>query len=101
MQRLSLHAIGLEALNLPDGVDPPPAELGVITATRKLYEARGYVSPWVCYLAVAGPKCVGTCGFTSPPREGEVEIAYFTFPEEEGRLRAVRRSPDHSLRRPL
>ena len=28
---------------------------------------------------------VGTCAFRSPPRNGEVEIAYFTFPGFEGR----------------
>ncbi|MGB9156079.1 MAG: GNAT family N-acetyltransferase, partial [Chthoniobacterales bacterium] len=28
---------------------------------------------------------VGTCAFRSPPRSGGVEIAYFTFPEFEGR----------------
>ena len=27
---------------------------------------------------------VGTCGFKSPPHDGRVEIAYFTFPEFEG-----------------
>ncbi len=43
------------------------------------------MSPWVCYLAVLGSKCVGTCGFTGPPKDGEVEIAYFTFPGNEGR----------------
>ncbi|MCB0165415.1 MAG: GNAT family N-acetyltransferase [Anaerolineae bacterium] len=29
--------------------------------------------------------CVGTCGFKSPPENNRVEIAYFTFPDYEGK----------------
>jgi len=54
-------------------------------ATVKLYETVGFEEPWICYLALAGDTPVGTCGFKSPPREGRVEIAYFVFPEYEGR----------------
>jgi ribosomal-protein-alanine N-acetyltransferase len=85
MSDLSLHEIGECSLGLPVGVDTPAEELGVIAATRELYARRGYSQPWVCYLAVLGAKCVGTCGFTGPPADGEVEIAYFTFPGNEGR----------------
>ena len=44
--------------------------------------------PWVGYLALDAPtRCVvGTCGFKGEPdADGGVEIAYFTFPGEEGR----------------
>lgn len=85
MNKLSLHEIGQIALTLPAGVDAPADELGVIDATRSLYARRGYCTPWVCYLAVLGSECVGTCGFTGPPKDNEVEIAYFTFPGNEGR----------------
>ena len=37
------------------------------------------------YLVLEEDTIVGTCAFRSPPRDGEVEIAYFTFPEFEGR----------------
>jgi ribosomal-protein-alanine N-acetyltransferase len=37
------------------------------------------------YLVLEEDTIVGTCAFRSPPRNGEVEIAYFTFPEFEGR----------------
>ncbi len=37
------------------------------------------------YLVLESGTIVGTCAFRSPPRNGEVEIAYFTFPEFEGR----------------
>jgi len=85
MNSISLYEIGENVLTLPVGVDPPADELGVIEATRNLYRSRGFLVPWVCYLAVVGSKCVGTCGFTKPPKDGQVEIAYFTFPENEGR----------------
>ncbi|HEY5078225.1 MAG TPA: GNAT family N-acetyltransferase, partial [Opitutaceae bacterium] len=47
-------------------------------------------SPWVAYLGMERDACVGTCAFTGPPREGRVEIAYFTFPGHEGRGVATR-----------
>ena len=90
MDRISLYEIGLSSLSLPVGVDAPAEELGVIEATRNLYSSRGFLVPWVCYLAVLDSKCVGTCGFTGPPKDGQVEIAYFTFPENEGRGVATR-----------
>jgi [ribosomal protein S5]-alanine N-acetyltransferase len=40
--------------------------------------------PWVGYLAEENGLIVGTCAYKSPPVSGEVEIAYFTFPEHEG-----------------
>jgi [ribosomal protein S5]-alanine N-acetyltransferase len=44
--------------------------------------------PWGSYLAVEGEarRLVGLCGFKgNPDDEGAVEIAYYTFPDEEGR----------------
>lgn len=57
----------------------------VIRATIKHYEAIGFKVPWICYLAIFETTLVGTCGFKSIPHDGRVEIAYFTFPEFEGR----------------
>lgn len=62
----------------------PASAAGVLEATAALYEAVGYVPPWICYLALANTKLVGTCGFKAAPEQGRVEIAYFTFPEYEG-----------------
>jgi RimJ/RimL family protein N-acetyltransferase len=62
----------------------------VIRATVDLYARRGHQPPWVGYLAVEDGRFVGTCGFTGPPNQAEVEIAYFTFPSHEGRGVAVR-----------
>lgn len=57
----------------------------VIAATADLYARRGYEPPWIGYLAIEGTAWVGGCGFAGPPKDGEVEIAYFTFPGNEGR----------------
>jgi hypothetical protein len=57
----------------------------VFNATVSLYQAGGFKEPWVGYLALEGSVPVGTCGFKSVPVERRVKIAYFTFPEFEGR----------------
>jgi ribosomal-protein-alanine N-acetyltransferase len=57
----------------------------VLLATGALYAAVGFKEPWIGYLVVASSQAVGTCGFKSPPLDGRVEIAYFTFPEYENR----------------
>lgn len=50
-----------------------------------LYPEGGGVDPWIGYLVEEGESLVGTCAFKSPPDSSGVEIAYFTFPEHEGR----------------
>lgn len=62
----------------------PELAVSVLYMTSQMYAKSGFVTPWIGYLAVRDAKIVGTCGFKSPPRENEVEIAYFTFPEYEG-----------------
>jgi RimJ/RimL family protein N-acetyltransferase len=57
----------------------------VVLQTVQLYGRRGYTEPWIGYLAVEGETCVGCGGFTAPPTDGVVEIAYFTLPEFERR----------------
>lgn len=57
----------------------------VVEATVSLYVRRGYQPPWTGYFALEGEEVLGTCGFVGPPNAGEVEIAYFTFPGNEGR----------------
>jgi GNAT superfamily N-acetyltransferase len=50
-----------------------------------VYRAGGFVRPWVGYLHLRDGAWVGAGSFKRPPRDGVVEIAYFTFPEWEGR----------------
>lgn len=58
----------------------------VCQATAELYSKLGFDPPWLGYLVIGDADSVlGTCGFKGPPSEGQVEIAYFTFPENEGR----------------
>jgi RimJ/RimL family protein N-acetyltransferase len=68
----------------------PPLAADVVEATVQLYQAVGYQPPWIGYLAIEDNICVGTCGFKSPPQNDRVEIAYFTFPENESRGVATR-----------
>ncbi len=63
----------------------PESAGGALRGTVRLYDAVGYVEPWVGYLAIADSRAVGTCSFKSAPVAGRVEIAYFTFPGFEGR----------------
>lgn len=62
----------------------PEVTVEVFRATSKLYETVGFEEPWVGYLALVGSTPVGTCCFKSPPREGQVGIAYSTFPGHGG-----------------
>jgi [ribosomal protein S5]-alanine N-acetyltransferase len=40
--------------------------------------------PWVGYFVIRENEVVGSCGFIGKPRDGQVEIAYWTFKEFEG-----------------
>ena len=63
----------------------PDVAIELMSDTAEMYKTSGYQPPWVGYLAIDNGTCVGTCAFKTPPIEGRVEIAYFTFPENEGR----------------
>lgn len=54
------------------------------------YPAAGAKPPWMAYLAEESGSCVGACAFKAPPDDDGVEIAYFTFPENEGQGVATR-----------
>ncbi len=70
--------------------DLPEVASGVLGSTRDHYGRAGFNPPWTGYLVCANDAAgvmqwVGTCAFTAAPKKGRVEIAYFTFPEFEGR----------------
>src|SRR5687767_7688979 len=48
------------------------------------YPKTGFNVPWVGYLVVRQNQAVGSCGFVGQPKDGKVEIAYWTFKEFEG-----------------
>ena len=67
-------------------VEPMPEQLTAACAqSAELYERIGYEPPWVSYLAVDSGRAVGGGAFVGAPREGLVEIAYFTLPGLQGR----------------
>ena len=57
----------------------------VAKAQVALYERTGAAPPWIGYLARDPEKgmIVGSSSFKDNPHEGQVEIAYFTFPDHE------------------
>jgi RimJ/RimL family protein N-acetyltransferase len=59
----------------------------VAAAHLDLYERTGAEEPWLAYLAreTGTRRIVGICAFKAPPAERAVEIAYYTFPDSEGR----------------
>ena len=70
-------------VDVPAGTISPMLQ-EVLGATAGMYEAAGFVPPWICYVVMRDGQIVGTCGYKGPPQEGRVEIAYFTFPPNEG-----------------
>jgi ribosomal-protein-alanine N-acetyltransferase len=59
--------------------------VSVCSQVLKMYERTQPSFPWLGYLLETDSVIVGSCAFKSPPKAGRVEIAYFTFPEFEGR----------------
>jgi [ribosomal protein S5]-alanine N-acetyltransferase len=68
----------------------PEVGQSAIESTVQLYSRVGWTQPWIGYLALEDGRCVGTCAFTSAPRNNVAELAYFTFPGNEGRGVATR-----------
>ena len=56
----------------------------VINKYVDCYPKIGFNIPWVGHFVVKQNQIVGSCGFTGQPKDGKVEIAYWTFKECEG-----------------
>ena len=69
-----------EAIGRVFGNDLPVVR-DVVAATLSWYAREPRVAPWLGYLAgdPATGRIVGTCSFKTEPRDGVVEIAYYTF----------------------
>ena len=90
-----IRLIPIEHADIADSLPKVDTSLDVIQqvveATLDLYQRKGYETPWIGYLALEHDRCVGTCGFAGPPtNDDEIEIAYFTFPGNEGKGIATR-----------
>lgn len=48
------------------------------------YPKIGFNLPWVGYFIIKENIVVGSCGFVGQPKDGKVELAYWTFKEFEG-----------------
>ena len=61
--------------------------LDVVAQTTKFMISTGGDPKWFGYLAVDSTtkQIIGTCAFKGAPKDKTVEIAYFTFPEFEGK----------------
>ncbi len=51
---------------------------------EEYYPKFGFNKPWVGYFVFNNNQVVGTAGFTGQPKDGKVEIAYWTFKQFEG-----------------
>lgn len=56
----------------------------LLNAYADFYNIIGYTFPWVGYFVIRDHQIVGSCGFKGKPKEGTIEIAYWTFKEFEG-----------------
>jgi [ribosomal protein S5]-alanine N-acetyltransferase len=77
---------------VPDHAIPklPESLVANCRATADLYRRVGFMPPWIGYVAVVDGRGVGGGAFVGPPKEGCVEIAYFTLEHEQGRGYASR-----------
>lgn len=63
----------------------PPVLKENCAATAALFASIGFTPPWVGYVTVDEGAPVGGCAFVGAPKDGAVEIAYFTLEAFEGR----------------
>ncbi len=81
---VTLLEIGRDASIGQPGIELAGTPAAVCQATAEMYQTTGFMPPWIGYLAMSAGTCVGTCAFKTAPSDGAVEIAYFTFPGNEG-----------------
>ncbi len=86
---LRLIPIGRDGKPTVNGLALPREAIDASKASAELYAAIGYEPPWIGYLGFFGEQCVGTCAFKTPPRANRVEIAFYTFPQFQGRGHAT------------
>jgi len=56
----------------------------LIESMDEYYPKVGFHKPWVGYFVFKDNQVVGTGSFTGKPKDGKVEVAYWTFKEFEG-----------------
>ncbi len=63
----------------------PPVLEQNCQGTAALFASIGFHPPWVGYLTTSDDQPVGGCAFVGQPKQGLVEIAYYTLEAHEGR----------------
>ncbi len=56
----------------------------LISLYEDFYPQIGFHVPWIGYFVVKQNQIVGSCSFVGQPKEGKVELAYWTFKDFEG-----------------
>jgi ribosomal-protein-alanine N-acetyltransferase len=56
----------------------------LINMYEDFYPKIGFNVPWVGYFVINQTQIVGSCSFLGQPKDGKVEVAYWTFKEFEG-----------------
>jgi len=56
----------------------------LLTMYENFYNENDFIMPWVGYFIIKQETVVGSCGFVGQPKDGKIEIAYWTFREYEG-----------------
>ncbi len=79
---MKLRAIGLKE-DKSEAVFASENCQQLLSIYEDYYPKTGYVLPWVGYFIIREDKIVGSCGFVGQPKDGKVELAYWTFPEFE------------------
>ena len=84
---VSFRLVRCDASGVPvEAIGALPQELADnCRGTAELYVKLGYAAPWVGYVAVTDGRPVGGGAFVGAPREGRVELAYYTLQEYQGR----------------
>lgn len=79
----------LQLLDLKDDFSDPKYQTEecrqLLEIYKDYYAKKGFHPPWVSYLILDDENVMGTCSFTEKPKNGIVEIAYWTFKEFEGK----------------
>lgn len=82
---MSFSLIPCDQDGIPAGtdLDLPQALVANCQATADLYRRVGFFPPWIGYVAAVENRGVGGGAFVGPPKDGHVEIAYFTLDHEQ------------------
>jgi len=80
----SLIACDERGVPVEPTLELPEALVANCVATAELYGRIGFEPPWIGYVAVVDNRAVGGGAFVGPPKDGCVEIAYYTRDSECG-----------------